>query len=190
MYSLHAPGLLTLPKISFPKRPAGPALAPAGPAGTQPRLAVCGAHGGAGTTTLAGLLGPAADLGAVRLEALGPALAAGELPGPLVLACRPNTWSAELATAAVSALAGAGHRVAAVAIVGDGWPETAVAAARYRLLSARAGAVIRVPFVPALHGCPAPARVRVPRPARRALARIRLSAVPVQARPVPEGSPS
>jgi hypothetical protein len=197
MYSMNAPGVLTLPKLAFPKRPAGSETAPSGPAGIQPRprLAVCGAHGGAGTTTLARLLGPADDLGAVRLEPLSRALAGGGLPGPLVLACRPNTWSAELATAAVSALTGAGHQVAAVAIVGDGWPETAVAAARYRLLSARCGAVVRVPFVPALRGCPDPAGVRLPRGARGALARIRLAAagtatapavVPEQARPMAE----
>lgn len=163
-----------------PERPAG--LFPSGPAG--PGLAVCGAHGGAGATTLAGLLDPALDLGQVRLDAASPPLGAGRAPGPLLLACRPTTWSAELATAAVSALAGAGQPVAVVVIIDDGWPQTRVAAARYRMLSARVGAVARVPFVPALRGCPDPAMVRLPCAARRALARIRLITVP-PARPVP-----
>jgi hypothetical protein len=149
---------------------------------------VCGAHGGAGTTTLAALLDPALDLGRVRDGAVTPATGLARMPGPLLLACRPTSWSAELATAAVSALAGAGHETAVLVIVSDGWPQTPVAAARYRLLSARVGAVVRVPFVPALRGCPDPSSVRLPRGARRALARIlQLTAVPEQARrPVPE----
>ena len=160
---------------------------PAGPSPAGPRLAVCGAHGGAGTTTLAALLDPAADLGAIRRCAAGPSLVAARMPGPLLLACRPDTWSAELATAAVTVLAKAGHEVAVLVITGDGWPQTAVAAARYRMLSARVGAVVAVPFVPALRGCSDPAGVRLPRGARRALARIRLiTAVPEPARPAPE----
>lgn len=173
-----------LPLQGPEKRPAGRSPAP-GPAG--PPLAVCGAHGGAGTTTLAALLDPAYDLGRVRIDAVSPALGLARMPGPLLLACRPTTWSAELATAAVSALAGAGHQVAVLVIAADGWPETPVAAARYRMLSARVRSVVRMPFVPALRGCPDPSSVRLPRNARRALDRIlqiTTTAAPGETRPV------
>ena len=55
-------------------RQAGPACQRAGP----PRaggVVLVGAHGGAGATTLAGLLRPAWDMGAVRGRSLGPARA-------------------------------------------------------------------------------------------------------------------
>ena len=152
------------------------------------QIAVLGAHGGAGTTTLAALLEPAVDLGAIRPGGRCPAPVADPAGGPLLLACRPTTWSATLATAAVSALAGAGRQEVVLVIVGDGWPQTPVAAARYRLLGAQVAAVTRMPFVPALRGCEDPASVRLPRGARRALARIRMIAAPPgAARPVFEG---
>jgi hypothetical protein len=137
-------------------------------------LVVWGAHGGAGTSTLAAWLQPAWDMGAMRQPPRYPAaLASGR---PLVIACRATAWSARAATTAVAAVSRAGGQVAVLAIVSDGWPEPATATARFRLLEPQAGAVVRVPFVPGLRLADDPAAVPLPRRAVRALDQIRAAA--------------
>jgi hypothetical protein len=131
--------------------------------------AVAGAHGGAGTSTLAALLAPAWDLGTVR-----PGLPACPLPPvPLVVAARCTVGSAGRAVAAVRALAGQGVTVAVLAVTSDGLPEPAEATYRFRVLEGHVGAVARVPFIPALRACRDPRQVRLPRAALRALEEIR-----------------
>jgi hypothetical protein len=133
-------------------------------------IVLAGAHGGAGTSTLAALLAPAWDMGVIS----GPA-ADGLRPGgrPVVLAARNTVAAAGRAVAAVSALARAGTWVAVLVVVSDGLPEPAEARYRYRVLEGRTGAVVRMPFVPALRVAAGPSRVDLPRRARQALAEIR-----------------
>jgi hypothetical protein len=96
---------------------------------------VAGAHGGAGTTTLAALMHPAWDLGVVQRPGRGrPAIRSGGRP--IVLVTR-NTAAAARATAAVNAIGWQGERVAVLAIVSDGMPEPAAAWYRFELLAAR-----------------------------------------------------
>jgi hypothetical protein len=130
-------------------------------------IVLAGAHGGAGTSTLAALLAPAWDMGVIS----GPA--ADRLrPGgrPVVLAAR-NTVAA--AGRAVTAVTRAGTWVAVLVVVSDGLPEPAEAAYRFRVLEGRVGAVVRMPFVPAFRVTADPSRVDLPRRARQALAEIR-----------------
>jgi hypothetical protein len=167
--------MLSWNQSSIPFAPRGwqdpPALAP------DSTLVVCGAHGGAGATTLAALLRPALDAGAAWLRVRGGAPWTQEAPGPLVIACRPTIWSAGMATAAVNAFASAGQPVDVLVIVDDGSPKSAVAAGNYQLLSAQVRAIVRMPFVPALLGCTDPLAVRLPWKARRALRAVRTLAV-------------
>ena len=146
-------------------------MRPPGP--RRGELVVWGAHGGAGTTTLATWLTPAWDMFSMRPapdQRYLKAIAAGR---PLLVACRNTAWSASRATAAVAAVTGMGGRVAALAVVSDGWPEPRTATARFRLLEPQVGAVIRVPFVPGLRLADNPADVPLSRSARRALDQIR-----------------
>lgn len=136
-------------------------------------LIIWGAHGGAGTSTLATLLRPARDMGALRTEADYRYPAPKAADAPMLVACRCTTWSAIKASAAVGALTKAGGQVAVLAVVSDGWPEPPIASAWFRLLSAQVGAVIRVPFLPWLRLCNDPAHVRLTHTARRALTAIR-----------------
>lgn len=140
------------------------------------RVAVAGAHGGAGTSTLAALLAPARDLGAVPAGPPGRV----QLPGlPLVLAAGCTVCSAARAVAAVRVLAGHGAAVAVLAVTGDGLPEPAEAAYRFRVLEGRVGVLVRVPFIPALRAASDPRQVRLPRSALKALDEIRsLAAFP------------
>jgi len=134
---------------------------------------VWGAHGGAGTTTLATWLQPAWDMGSAR-PAMHPrypvTMAAGR---PLILACRGTAWSARAATIAVASVTRAGGRVTVLAVVSDGWPEPPAATARFRLLEPQVAAVVRVPFIPGLRLADDPATVALPRRAVRALDQIR-----------------
>lgn len=144
------------------------------PAGWQRReLVVWGAHGGAGTTTLATWLQPAWDMGAMHPEP-NPFYPATVTRGrALVVTCRNTDWSAAQATKAVAAVTQQGGRVAVLAVVSDSWPEPATARHRFRLLEPQVGAVIRVPFVFGLRLGDDPAEVPLPRRARRALAQVR-----------------
>jgi hypothetical protein len=141
-------------------------------------LAIWGAHGGTGTTTLAAWLAPARDLGAMRAGP-GPACpAAVAARRALVITCRNTARSAALATIAVAAVTRQGGHVAVLAVVSDGWPEPETAATRFRLLESRVSAVIRVPFVAGLRPAVDPAAVTLPPRARHALAEILSAADP------------
>jgi hypothetical protein len=151
-----------------PGQPQSRARVPAGQAAPA-RVAVAGAHGGAGASTLAALLAPAWDLGTVRPRPLVRPLP----PVPLVLAARCTAGSAARAVAAVRELAGQGTPVAVLAVTSDGLPEPAEAAYRFRVLEGRVGGLVRVPFIPALRVCCDPRQARLPRSALRALDEIR-----------------
>jgi len=156
-------------------RPAGPGVPPRQPAAA--RIAVIGAHGGAGASTLAALLAPSLDLGTVCVPGLQPGRPVP--PGAaVVLAARCTTASAARAVAAVSALERQGAVVAVLAVTGDGLPEPAGAAYRFAVLEGRTGALVRVPFIPALRAADSPRLIRLPRAAVRALDLIRALAGP------------
>jgi hypothetical protein len=109
-----------------------PSLATAPNHGWQRReLVIWGAHGGAGTTTLAVWLQPAWDMGAMRPEPDPPYPAAVAHGRALVVACRNTAWSARQATKALATVARHGAQVAVLAVVSDGWPEPATATRRF-----------------------------------------------------------
>ncbi|HEY1619276.1 MAG TPA: hypothetical protein VGG25_16770 [Streptosporangiaceae bacterium] len=139
-------------------------------------IAVWGAHGGAGTSTLAAWLQPARDLGAMPAGRQAAYPAAATTGRALVVACRSTAWSAARATSAVAAVARAGGFVTVLAVVSDGWPEPEPATSRLRLLEPRVGALVRVPFVPGLRLADDAAVVPLPRRALRALALIHAAA--------------
>jgi hypothetical protein len=147
-------------------RPVPPRHAPSG------EVVIVGAHGGAGVTTLAGLLRPAWDLGVARRPGpgRGPLRTGGR---PVLLVARNTVAAAGHAVAAVSLLADQGVQVAVLAVIGDGLPEPAEARYRFRVLEGRLGAVVRVPFVPACRVAADPLSVALPRRVHRALAEIR-----------------
>ena len=139
-------------------------------------IALLGAHGGAGTTTLASLLRSDLDLGSARI----PHLAAWDarMQGrPLIVVTRNNAPASVRAEAVVSALADRGIHVAVLAVISDGLPEPWTATYRFRVLSARVGWVVRVPYVGMLRSVEDPAQARLPRAARRAVARIEVAAL-------------
>ena len=154
-----------------PRQHPGPPPARTGHA--PPReVVVVGAHGGAGVTTLAGLLRPAWDLGVVRRP--GPGCGLLQPSGrPVLLVARGTVPAAGQAVAAIGLLGEQGVQVAVLAVVGDGLPEPAEARYRFRVLEGRVGAVIRVPFVPVFRIAADPLAAGLPRRARRALAAIR-----------------
>jgi hypothetical protein len=135
-------------------------------------LVIWGAHGGAGTTTLAVWLQPAWDMGAMRPEPDPPYPAAVAQGRALVAACRNTAWSARQATKALATVARQGGQVAVLVVVSDGWPEPATATRRFGLLESQVRAVVRVPFIAGLRLADDPATVPLPRRALRALARI------------------
>ena len=143
------------------------------PGWQRPELVIWGAHGGAGTSTLAVWLQPAWDMGAMSPEPDPPHPARVSAGRPLIVACRSTAWAAQQATKAVAATVGQGGQVAVLAVVSDGWPEPATATSRFRLLQPQVGAVVRVPFIAALRLADDPAAVPLPRSARRALTAIR-----------------
>ncbi|MGH3305902.1 MAG: hypothetical protein ACRDOK_30430 [Streptosporangiaceae bacterium] len=135
-------------------------------------LVIWGAHGGAGTSTLATWLKPAWDMGSMRPEPDPKHPAVVARSRALVVTCRSTAWSTAQATKAVAAVIRQGGQIAVVAVVSDGWPEPSTATNRLRLLGPQAGAVIRIPFVPGLRLADDPASVPLPRRALRALAQI------------------
>jgi len=138
-------------------------------------LVIWGAHGGAGTSTLAAWLEPAWDMGAMRPQPDPPYPAKVASGRALIVACRNTAWSAQQATKAVAAVVRQGGQVAVLAVISDGWPEPATATSRFRLLEPQTGAVIRISFIPALRVTDDPAAVPLPHKARRALAQIQAS---------------
>lgn len=156
---------------------ARPGLVLPGPDGAVREIVVVGAHGGAGTTTLAVLLQPAWDMGTVRPPARGrPAIQARGRP--IALVTRNTAAAAARAISAVNAITWQGERIAVLAIVSDGLPEPAPAAYRFALLAARVGAVVRVPFIASLRAADDPAQAVLPGRARRLIAGIRAEALP------------
>jgi hypothetical protein len=135
-------------------------------------VVLVGAHGGAGVTTLAGLLRPAWNMGVARRPGpgRGPLRPAGR---PVVLVTGNTVAAAGRAVAAARLLGEQGVQVAVLAVIGDGLPEPAEARYRFRVLEGRLGAVVRVPFVPAFRIAADPLSVALPRRARKALAEIR-----------------
>ncbi len=194
---------------SVPVRPAGPrnrtpsgksSPAPAAARGPRPGIVpwlrsadwrpaevlIWGAHGGAGTSTLAAWLHPACDMGAMR-PGHYPRYPAWVANGrPVIVACGTTACASRAATAAVAGMTRAGAAVCVLAVVSDGWPEPAAARARIRLLEPRLGAVIRVPFLPGLRLADDPAAVPLPRQARRAVEQIRAAAGLSPIPPVPD----
>ncbi|MEU5992816.1 hypothetical protein ABZ806_27935 [Spirillospora sp. NPDC047418] len=151
-----------------------PADQAGGQAGEDLDVVVAGAHGGAGTSTLAALLPALWDLGSI-----GPLLEFDRPPlqargRPVVLAVRNTAVAAKDATTAIGALADWDERVAALAIVSDGGPESREATARFALLEGRrVGGVVRVPHVRALRLVEDPSQVVLPGKARQALDELR-----------------
>jgi hypothetical protein len=131
-----------------------------------------GCHGGAGTSTLASLLGTPWDLGCYT-----PGMRGVETFGrPLVLVARDSAPAAARVTEAVTGLVGTGPAVACLVVVADGsGPEPREAAVRLRLLADRVGRIVRLPFVAGLRYADTGdvAQVRLPKKAERALAEIR-----------------
>jgi len=142
--------------------------------GASGLVAVVGAHGGAGATTVALLLRPADAIDmrvrqwtehAARWAAL-----------PLVLVARGTARGMADAVEAVAGAGSVGLRPAALVVVGDGWwPEPASVRARTRMLSGRVGAVIRLPFVPRWRYVDDPLTGEPPAKVSAAVERIRAS---------------
>lgn len=154
-------------------------------------LVLVGSHGGAGTSTLATLLGPGKvwDLGVVPRSHVQRGRTYISLSGrKLILVARGTVPSARLATAAARTVLQSGYPLAALIVVADGaGPEPREASARFRLLEAQlAQGVLRMPFVPALRLVDAPADITLPRAASRALAKIREAVLLSQGASPPE----
>lgn len=161
--------------------PGAPALPPAG-------FFVAGAHGGAGTSTLAALLRAetaawqAARLPVSELPAFPDEDPAGiasrarlrdRLAGPVIVVARGNAEGARRAVTAVTALGYLRIRPAVLAVISDGaGPLPRAAGQRLDLLGDRAGIVIPVPFEAALRAAASPAGARLRRPLRRAVTEI------------------
>ncbi|WP_433333002.1 hypothetical protein [Spirillospora sp. CA-294931] len=145
--------------------------------GRNRELVVVGAHGGAGTTTLAALLRPAWDMGTIS-DLLEPGRPPVQPKGrPLVLVTRNSVAAAQRATRAVTAIDAtrdtSSAHLAALVIVGDGaGPEPRDATARFALLEGRVRELVRMPFVPALRLVDDPTQVRLPRKVEGVLNRI------------------
>lgn len=162
------------------RQPHMPGMPVAGPQRPPVEVVVWGAHGGAGTSTLAALLGYGWGLTGWDLGSMGPDPARLRCAGrPLVLVCGCTAWAAQRATLAVSVAASCGEQVAVLAVVADGWPRPRAVNARLRLLRPRVGAIVTVPFLPTLRLADDPRRVPLPPRTRRALARIRAAATDV-----------
>jgi hypothetical protein len=173
------PGNPLVPPPSPASSPLGETPAPAvspGPRWQRRELVIWGAHGGAGTSTLAFWLQPAWDMGAMHPEPDPPYPAAVAGGRALVVACRSTAWSARQATKALTTVARQGGQVTVLVVVSDGWPEPPTAARRFALLESHVRAVVRIPFIPALRLADDPAEVPLPRRVRRALAQIQAAA--------------
>jgi hypothetical protein len=114
-------------------------------------LLVVGAHGGAGTSTIAALMRPAWDMGSLH-HLLQPGRPPIRTKGrPLIVVARNTVAAAWHATNAVTMLAGQDIVIAALVIVADGaGPEPRDATARFSLLEGRVRGVVRMPFIPGL----------------------------------------
>ena len=136
---------------------------------TSPTISafVVGVHGGAGTSTLAQLLGNAVVTPVADWTTLLDAST------PVVLVARATPDAASKATDAVRGAVAAGVSIAALVVVADGpWPEPVASRARYRMLEQEVGAVIRLPYVGRWR-YEAPELATATRSAHRALDQIR-----------------
>ena len=136
-------------------------------------LLLVGAHGGAGVSTLVRLLAPAAvDLGAPRdwRHIANP----GWQPVGVVTGCTVAATGQAVYQVAAAERAGIAPRL--LLVVGDGWPVPRAARARLRLLSARVGRIVRVPYVPAWRYVEQPDPAHLPRAVELALAAVRAAA--------------
>jgi hypothetical protein len=149
-------------------------------------IVLVGAHGGAGTSTLAALLRPAWDLGVIKRP--GP-IRLRPNRRPVVLVTRNTVAAAARAITATTAITGTGTRGAVLVVVGDGLPEPTEARYRFRVLEGRTGAVVRMPFIPAFRLAGSPLQVDLPRRARQVLAEIRALAQEQAPHPVPVTRP-
>lgn len=146
-------------------------------------LLALGAHGRAGTTTLARLL-PAIDLSVAGPASLQEAglqpddILSAACPSRLILVTRSSAWAAPLAIETAHAITDAGHYINILAITSDGYPDSPEATARFTALAPTVGAVIRIPYIPSLTNSPDPMTVRLPRRYQRALTKIRAAAMP------------
>jgi hypothetical protein len=106
-------------------------------------VVVFGCHGGAGTTTLAGLLGPNAHEAGLDDQA-----AVADVAGrAVIVVARGTAAGCRLAVCAAARLTSAGADPVVVAVVADGpWPEPLAARARLRALAGHVP-VVRVPYV-------------------------------------------
>ncbi|WP_147312501.1 hypothetical protein [Thermomonospora umbrina] len=150
------------------------------PAGLRLGLVLLGAHGGAGTTTLARLLEASGaetyDLGRIgpRHALGGPAyVEMGDWDG-LVLVSRNTVAAAGAATLAVRGLVDGGHVPHLLVVVSDGaGTEPKAAKARFDLVEPRlATGIVRMPFEAGLRLVDDPTEVRLHKATRAALERI------------------
>lgn len=128
-------------------------------------LVLAGCHGGAGTSTLARLMGDAADSGLI-------------LPRPpwlpLVLVTRGTPHGANRATWVLERARAAGIAPHALVVVSDGpWPEPRLATLRLRLLGGLVPVIVRLPYVARWRYVDDPVADPVPRRVVRALDQIR-----------------
>ncbi|MEU6038642.1 hypothetical protein ABZ801_24850 [Actinomadura sp. NPDC047616] len=136
-------------------------------------VVVVGAHGGAGTSTLAALLPAAWDMDPIKPVPVPGRRSLCANGRPIVLAVRNTAAAAKNATAAIAALRAWDQQVAALAIVSDGGPETRDATARFALLAPRVGGVVRIPYVRALRLVDDPRQVALPGKAQQAVNELR-----------------
>jgi hypothetical protein len=92
---------------------------------------------------------------------------------PTVLVTRNTVAATGQAVAATTAITRRGAQVAVLVVVSDGLPEPSEARYRIRVLEGRVGAVVRMPFIPALRVADSPLEVDLRGRALRALAEIR-----------------
>jgi hypothetical protein len=150
-----------LPAHFLPPQPATAAAPPTSSLFGRPVL-VAGCHGGAGTTTLAQLVG-AYDVGVWRPQ---------RTPYPVVLVARGTVHGADRAAMSVRATLVAGVLPAAVVVVADGpWPEPRLTRLRLHLLSGLVPVMVRLPYVTAWRYLDEPVRYP-PTKVRRALDRL------------------
>lgn len=171
---------------------AGSAPYPGAPPPALAGFFVAGAHGGAGTSTLAALLrAETAAWQGARLtvrelpafpdeDPVGIASRAtlhGRLAGPVIVVARGNAEGARRAVTAVTALGYLDIRPAVLAVISDGaGPLPKAAAQRLDLLGDRAGVIIHVPFEAALRAAASPAGARLRSPLLRAVTAIAATA--------------
>lgn len=130
------------------------------------RAVVCsGCHGGAGTTTLARMLGRAGDAGRGVPNPQG---------RPLLMVTRGTAHAVSMATTACDVALQHRLRPLLLVVVGDGpWPEPQAVTTRLQLLQARLDHIVRVPYVDKWRYRDEPLSEPPPPPVMRALYSIR-----------------